>query len=225
MQSERPVDPFTSRTSTTSFPGRRPGGRPHATFPIMRVRSFQDEGVSLAGDEPGRHRASMRDATAGARSGWRHGALLAFWALSGAFVVAAAVVAVANAASPFARGWWLVAYLLLVGGVSQVLLGVGQFRLAARADVDPGPSALLWAQIALWNAGTLAVAAADMAAAPAGVAAGSVVLMAALCLFLASARRSRGRARGAAGWREASYVALLVFLAASVVGGTFLAGQ
>jgi len=163
----------------------------------------------------------MRDAVAGARSGWRHAALLAFWALSVAFVVAAAVVAVANATSPFARGWWLVAYLFLVGGVSQVLLGVGQFRLAARADVDPGPSTLLWAQITLWNTGTLAVAAADMARAR--VAAGSVVLMAALCLFLASAQRSRRRARGAAGWREASYVALLVFLAASVVVGTFLA--
>ena len=31
-------------------------------------------------------------------------------------MVAAAVVAIANAASPFARGWSLVAYLFLVGG-------------------------------------------------------------------------------------------------------------
>ncbi|MDQ3138993.1 MAG: hypothetical protein M3Q93_15580 [Gemmatimonadota bacterium] len=161
--------------------------------------------------------------SAGTRSGSRPQALLAFQWFGSAFVLAAATAAIVNAASPFARGWWLVAFLVLVGGVSQVLLGVGQFRLAARASVDPGPSALLWAQVALWNAGTLAVAAADMAVAPAGVAAGSVVLMAALCLFLVSARRSRRWARGAAGWREASYVTLLVFLAASVVVGTFLA--
>jgi len=143
--------------------------------------------------------------------------------LSAAFVVAAAVLVVANAVAPFARGWWLVAYLLLVGGVSPVLLGVGQFRLAERAHVRLGSSALLWAQVALWNGGALTVAAADMAVAPAGVTAGSVLLMAALCLFLTGSQRSRGRSHGPVGWRDASYVALLVFLAASVVVGTFLA--
>lgn len=153
------------------------------------------------------------------RPGSHHPALRFARALSATFVAGAAVVSIVNAVTPFPRGWWLVAYLVLVGGLSQVLLATGQSRLAERALVKPGSSALLWAQVAAWNAGTLTVAAADMAVEPAGVAAGSVVLMAALCLFLAGFRRSPALV----GWRYAAYAALLLGLAASVVVGSFLA--
>jgi len=177
-----------------------------------------DEGRGLEEHDPRRHYASTLR-PAGARSGSRPLALLAFQWFGGAFTVAAATVAIANTASPFARGWWLVAFLFLVGGVSQV----GQFRLAARAAADPPPAALLWTQLVLWNAGTVAVAAADMAVEPAAVAAGSVALMVALCLFTAGARRWRAGTRNTAGSREAAYTALVVCLAACVVIGTFLA--
>lgn len=140
------------------------------------------------------------------------------------FVAVAAVVAAANLASPFARGWWLVAYLFLVGGIAQVLLGVGQVHVAAGIRSGAGLRTLAWAQLVLWNLGTVIVAVADMAVAPAGVVAGSVVLIAALCMFWVGVRDPRKRSIGQLWWLKVLYVALLVFLAGSVVVGTFLAG-
>jgi hypothetical protein len=68
-----------------------------------------------------------------------------------ALVAAALVVGALNALSPFERGWWLASYLLLVGGASQVLLGGGQFLVAAeRRAVSPTRS-LSWTQLALWE--------------------------------------------------------------------------
>jgi hypothetical protein len=40
-----------------------------------------------------------------------------------AFLVAAVLVAAVRGLVPFAHGWWLVSYLVLVGGISQWLLG------------------------------------------------------------------------------------------------------
>jgi hypothetical protein len=51
-------------------------------------------------------------------------------AAAAAFVAAALVVGALNALSPFER-CWLASCLLLVGGASQVLLGGGQFLVAA----------------------------------------------------------------------------------------------
>jgi hypothetical protein len=55
----------------------------------------------------------------------------AFLASSGVLIVAGGAVAAVNSAAPFGHGSWLAAYLVLVGGVSQVVLGAG--RLALRA--------------------------------------------------------------------------------------------
>lgn len=68
-----------------------------------------------------------------------HASRRAFVAGSAAFGVAGMAIAVTNAAVPFSRGWWLVAYLILVGALSQLLLGVGQLALAARAQ-SPTPA-------------------------------------------------------------------------------------
>ena len=50
-------------------------------------------------------------------------------ASSAAFVIGAAVVGTANMQAPFERGWWLTAYLFLVGGLAQLLLIRGQDTL------------------------------------------------------------------------------------------------
>jgi hypothetical protein len=76
----------------------------------------------------------------------------------------------------------------------------------------------------LWNVGTVTVAVADLKEIPGAVLAGSVALYGALVLFGLGLRRvhvtgfhpSRRWTRG--------YVVLLIFLAASVVIGTALAG-
>src|SRR5215204_835283 len=108
-------------------------------------------------------------------------------ASSAAFVIGAAVVGAASVASPFERGWWLTAYLFLVGGLAQLLLVRGQEALTSSPH---HPSALLvWAQWGLWNLGTAVVAVADMAQVMAAVDAGSIALLIALVLYHLGARR------------------------------------
>jgi hypothetical protein len=122
-----------------------------------------------------------------------------------AFLLAAVFVAAVRGIVPFAHGWWLVSYLVLVGGLSQWLLG------GARGRRSPDRLLALW----LWNLGTIAVAVADPLNAPAGVLAGSVALIAALVLF------ARAGAP-APSWRR-PYLLLVAFLAGSVVVGCLLA--
>lgn len=78
----------------------------------------------------------------------------AFTGAAGAMIVVGGLVAAINSAAPFAHGSWLAAYLVLVGGVAQLLLGVGSLGLPA-----PRLSARLRrAQLGLWNGGNAAVA-------------------------------------------------------------------
>ena len=143
--------------------------------------------------------------------------------LSGvAFSIAAAVAGTASVLAPFERGRWLTAYLFLVGGLAQLLLSQGQDALAS--GTRQPPTALLWAQWGLWNAGTATVAVTDMAQVMAGVAVGSATMLVALLLYLRGARRAaRGPDRRAAAL-EYGYAALLLVLGSSVLLGTFLAG-
>jgi hypothetical protein len=143
----------------------------------------------------------------------------AFLASSGVLIVAGGAVAAVNSAAPFGHGSWLAAYLVLVGGVSQVVLGAG--RLALRAP-RPTP-ALLRAQLVLWNLGSLAVPAGVLADAPTLVTVGSVALLCALALFAAGAAGASG-VRREARVRAVVYLTIVVGLAASVVVGSALAG-
>jgi hypothetical protein len=144
---------------------------------------------------------------------------LAASASSAAFVIAAAAIGTGNLMAPFERGWWLTAYLFLVGGLAQLLLIRGQEALTANAPEPPAP--LLWTQWALWNVGTATVAVADMAQVMEGVDAGSVALLLALVLYQVGARRRRPKSHPRA---SHGYRALLVALGGSVLLGTFLAG-
>lgn len=139
------------------------------------------------------------------------------------FLAAAAVVAVIRATTQIDRGWWLVAYLSLVGGVAQLMLGPGLLALARlRGAPAPGPRAT-GTRLVLWNGGTLLVAAANLAGAMPGVVAGSVLLLAALALFTGDLRDLGPATGGAAPWWVRGYALLLVFLAVSVAVGTVLA--
>ena len=57
-----------------------------------------------------------------------------------AFEVVAATVAVVQATAPFTHGWWLLAHLILVGGLSQLLLGSGLSPRVAVKDAGSGPT-------------------------------------------------------------------------------------
>jgi hypothetical protein len=138
-----------------------------------------------------------------------------FLASASVLIVAGGAVAAVNSAAPFGHGSWLAAYLVLVGGVSQVVLGAGRLALHA----PPLTRGLPPAQLALWNIGSLAVPAGVLGDAPMLVTAGSAALLCALALFAAEARGLRREVRG----RAVVYLAIVVALAMSVVIGSALA--
>ena len=143
-----------------------------------------------------------------------------FEGCAGAFTLAAVVAAVARIATPFGHGWWLVAYLALVGGLSQLLLGPGLRAIVRRSTRGAPTRRTSSAQLVLWNVGTALVAIAVLAGTSAGVIAGSVLLLAALGSFALSVRRTGPVTRG---W-PLGYMLLVLFLASSVFTGAGLAG-
>ena len=135
-----------------------------------------------------------------------------FIVCGGILIVAGGVVAAVNSAAPFAHGSWLAAYLVLVGGVAQILLAGGRAAIVSRSGRSRG-------RLVLWNFGSLAVPAGVLADTTASVTAGSVALLCALALF-AKAGFPPAPGRRA---RAVAYLVLIVSLAASVVVGSALA--
>lgn len=78
---------------------------------------------------------------------WR--AACAFVVIGAVFVVAGGLVAAVSGPTDFEQGSWLAAYLVLVGGVAQMVLGAGQAWLAVR--IPPGRSTRIEAWS--WNIG------------------------------------------------------------------------
>ena len=141
-----------------------------------------------------------------------------------AFVGAAAVVAAVHVATPIARGWWLVAYLTLVGGIAQLLLFAGLAALTRRSGARVPGADVMRTRIVLWNAGTLIVAVMDLVELQVGVVIGGGVLVVALVLF---ARNLRAVDVAAPRLRDrwfAGYALLLIGLGCSVAIGVALAG-
>jgi hypothetical protein len=139
----------------------------------------------------------------------------AFFAVAGAMIVAGGLVAAINSAAPFAHGSWLAAYLVLVCGVAQVLLGVGCLGLPA-----PRLSARLrGAQLGLWNSGNAAVVAGVLGDAVALLAIGSVMVLGGLVGFAVGGGPINPGLRG----RVVLYRTVIVGLAGSVVVGGVLA--
>jgi hypothetical protein len=138
-----------------------------------------------------------------------------FAAVAGVMTVAGGLVAAINSAAPFAHGSWLAAYLVLVGGVAQLLLGVGCLGLPA-----PRLSPLLrGAQLGLWNLGNAAVAAGVLADAFVLVVVGSVMVLGALAGFAVGGGPIYPGSRG----RVILYRIVILGLAGSVVIGGVLA--
>ena len=142
-----------------------------------------------------------------------------FKGCAAAFTLAAAIAAIARIATPYAHGWWLVAYLALVGGLAQLLLGPGLNAIASAKGRAPGAKTS-GAQLVLWNVGTALVAIGVLAGTSAGVIAGSVLLLAALASFALSLGRTGPVTRG---W-PLGYLLLVLFLVSSVFTGAGLAG-
>jgi len=148
----------------------------------------------------------------------------AFLAAGCVFLLAAALSAVVNTAASFHHGWWLVAYLSLVGGLSQMLLGAGQDVLAERTHSQTPPNALLLTELGLWSVGSVAVAVGDLAGASTVLLLGSALLLIDLALFAVGLARLQSQADRRVVALERCYAALLLFLAISVLVGSSLGG-
>jgi nitrite reductase (NO-forming) len=135
-------------------------------------------------------------------------------ALVSAFFVPAIALLLAAAGAALAyvitgRDWlhWLALHLALLGGVSQLVLGAGQFFVCAFLATDPPSRRLIAAQLLAWNTGTLLLAVGVPSATSSLVDAGGVLIAVGLVLFAAALRgmqrRSLQRARWAVRWYQA----------------------
>lgn len=141
---------------------------------------------------------------------------LPFAALGASYVVLGGLVAAVGYSADWDRAAWASAFLVLVGGVAQVVLGGGAVALAAAQP--PRKGFLL--RIALWNIGTLVVLAGGLAEQVVVVAIGGLVLLGGLVVSLKSARC--GGRRVHARWAQLGYDGFVVFLLASIGVGVAL---
>jgi nitrite reductase (NO-forming) len=139
------------------------------------------------------------------------------------FLMAAAAVAAVHAATGWAPGHWLSLHLAFVGGVSQLVLGAGQFFAGAFLATDPPRRALVGLQLAAWNAGTLLVA----VGVPGGdhdlTIAGAGLLAVGLVAFVAALHGLRRRSLQRVPWAIRWYEACATFLGVGVLAGVLLA--
>lgn len=130
-----------------------------------------------------------------------------------ACIVAGGLVAAIAATDPSENGIWASAYLVLVGGVAQIALGLGQAWLAAH---PPAPGAVA-AELAIYNLGNAAVIGGTLADRTWLVDIGGVLLVIALAVYLWTTRRARG------GWVLLAYRVLIAFVLVSIPVGLVLA--
>lgn len=138
-------------------------------------------------------------------------------------IVAGGLVAAVTGPLELARGSWVAAYLVLVGGVAQLALGwvpgtLGR-PLGPRSD---------WTCLLAWNLGNVLVVLATLTRQPLGVDLGSVLLALTLVLALVRAvsrRHGPGPDPEGRGRRllAGAYVALLLVLVFSIGVGITLA--
>jgi hypothetical protein len=138
-----------------------------------------------------------------------------FAAVGAACVVAGGLVAAATAPAPSEHGSWAAAYLVLVAGVTQVALGVGQALLAPR----PPSRRVVTGEITAWNAGNVAVLAGTLLGVAPLVDAGGALLVVALALLTLGVRHQGGRR----GWGLRLYRLLIAVVLVSIPIGLLLA--
>jgi len=146
-----------------------------------------------------------------------------FFVAAMTMMLAGAAVAVANAIEPWAWGRWLALHLVFVGGISQLILGASQFFAGAFLATDPPRRALVRAQIAGWNGGSILVALAVPLGSEVATYAGAAVLLATLGLYSAGLAEMRRRSLGSAPWATRWYLAATTCLVIGVVAGAMLA--
>lgn len=136
-----------------------------------------------------------------------------------ACIVGGGAVAAAVAPAPTEHGVWAVAYLVLVGGIGQLALGLGQALLA---PVVPDRRSLL-AQLAGWNVGNALVIAGTIFGASAAVDVGGALLVVVLVLASLGVRGAHRTDGGlVARWPLHAFRIVLLILLVSIPIGLVL---
>ncbi|WP_165310864.1 hypothetical protein [Microbacterium protaetiae] len=109
---------------------------------------------------------------------------LPFFVAALVFVVAGGLLAAATAYSTTEKTAWATAYMVLVGGVAQGVVGAAMGWLAQRARMP-----LTWAAFALFNLGSIGVLAGQLSGLLALTFTGGALLVIALILIIIATRR------------------------------------
>src|SRR5689334_4159330 len=150
--------------------------------------------------------------------------LLAVWFATGiGMLLAAAVAAIARSAGGPEWLHWLSLHLGLLGGVSQLVLGAGQFFVCAALATDPPSRRMVRAQLASWNGGTLLVAVGVPTSSSALTDAGAALIVIGLALFALALRGMQRRSLQRAPWAARWYLACAACLAIGALVGALLA--
>lgn len=147
----------------------------------------------------------------------RTAAAVPFAALGIGCAIAGGLASAVIAPHPTPHGAWAVAYLVLVGGIAQVGLGIGQALLAPK----PPARRLVVAQVAAWNLGNAAVLGGTLSGVPPVADVGGAVLVVGLALLILGGRG--GSRDGRARWFRHGFQALVVLLLVSIPAGLVLA--
>jgi nitrite reductase (NO-forming) len=147
----------------------------------------------------------------------------AFFVCGLAFLLAGALVGVANALDPWVYGRWLALHLVFVGGISQLILGASQFFAGAFLATDPPSRRLVRCQLAAWNLGAIAIALAIPVGMEAVTLAATVALLAGLGVYAVALARMRSRALASVPWATRWYLAGAVLFSIGIVIGALLA--
>src|SRR6185312_5665535 len=107
-------------------------------------------------------------------------------------ILAGGLLSAISAASPSYLASWAVAYLVLVVGAAQLVLGLGQDRLAA-GDVAPGT---ISAELLAFNLANIAVLAGSLFAVVTLTWVGAALIIVAMALFIWAVRGSTSEHRG-----------------------------
>jgi hypothetical protein len=133
-------------------------------------------------------------------------------------VVAGGLLAAVTARAPTEHCTWAVAYLVLVWGVAQVGLGVGQGLCTNQLS-----TALVVVQVTGWNLGCAAVVVGTWRGVPAVADVGAVLLAVTLILLAGGLTGGAARRRvGVPGWFRLGYGLLIAALVLSIPVGLVL---
>lgn len=149
----------------------------------------------------------------------RRGELLPFTIIGVVCIIAGGLVAAVTAPAPTEPWTWAAAYLVLVAGVAQVGLGLGQAMFTS-----PTPPRIVAAQAAGWNLGNAAVIGGTLLGNLALVDVGGVLLVVTLGLLARGLTPAGVRpVDGARRWCLYGYRVLVLILLVSIPVGLVLA--